>query len=181
MLAGLPKAPSAYNPIANPKRAKMRQQYVLRRMRDVGYISDAQYESALHEPLVVKRELADYSVRAEHAAEMARQIAAERFPEDVYSRGLKVYTTLIKPEQEAAYSSLRRGVMDYDRRHGYRGAESYLDMKDFAGDQDEAIDEALQDIADAGDLVPALVLAADAKQIRAYRKGARSSLSPAMR
>ncbi len=171
MLAGLPKAPSAYNPIANPKRAKMRQQYVLRRMRDVGYISDAQYESALHEPLVVKRELAEYSVRAEHAAEMARQIAAERFPEDVYSGGLKVYTTLIKAEQEAAYLSLRRGVMDYDRRHGYRGAESYLDMKDFASDQDEAIDEALQDIADAGDLVPALVLAADAKQIRAYRKG----------
>ena len=171
MLAGLPKAPSAYNPIANPKRAKMRQQYVLRRMRDVGYINDTQYESALHEPLVVKRELADYPVHAEHAAEMARQIAAERFPEDVYSRGLKVYTTLIKAEQEAAYTSLRRGVMDYDRRHGYRGAESYLDMKDFAGDQDEAIDEALQDIADAGDLVPALVLAVDAKQIRAYRKG----------
>ena len=171
MLAGLPKAPSAYNPIANPKRAKMRQQYVLRRMRDVGYINDTQYEAALHEPLVVKRELADYSVHAEHAAEMARQIAAERFPEDVYSRGLKVYTTLIKAEQEAAYTSLRRGVMDYDRRHGYRGAESYLDMKDFAGDQDEAIDEALQDIADAGDLVPALVLAADARQIRAYRKG----------
>ena len=171
MLAGLPKAPSAYNPIAIPKRAKMRQQYVLRRMRDVGYISDAQYELALHEPLVVKRELADYSVHAEHAAEMARQIAAERFPEEVYSRGLKVYTTLIKAEQEAAYTSLRRGVMDYDRRHGYRGAESYLDMKDFAGDQDEAIDEALQDIADAGDLVPALVLAADGKQIRAYRKG----------
>ena len=171
MLAGLPKAPSAYNPIANPKRAKMRQQYVLRRMRDVGYINDTQYEAALHEPLVVKRELADYSVHAEHAAEMARQIAAERFPEDVYSLGLKVYTTLIKAEQEAAYTSLRRGVMDYDRRHGYRGAESYLDMKDFAGDQDEAIDEALQDIADAGDLVPALVLAADARQIRAYRKG----------
>ena len=171
MMAGLPKAPSAYNPIANPKRAKMRQQYVLRRMRDVGYINDTQYEAALHEPLVVKRELADYSVHAEHAAEMARQIAAERFPEDVYSLGLKVYTTLIKAEQEAAYTSLRRGVMDYDRRHGYRGAESYLDMKDFAGDQDEAIDEALQDIADAGDLVPALVLAADARQIRAYRKG----------
>ncbi len=149
----------------------MRQQYVLRRMRDVGYINDTQYESALHEPLVVKRELADYSVHAEHAAEMARQIAAERFPEDVYSRGLKVHTTLIKAEQEAAYTSLRRGVMDYDRRHGYRGAESYLDMKDFAGDQDEAIDEALQDVADAGDLVPALALAVDARQIRAYRKG----------
>jgi penicillin-binding protein 1A len=171
MLAGLPKAPSAYNPIANPKRSRMRQQYVLRRMRDVGYINDAQYESALREPLVVKRELADYPVHAEHAAEMARQIVAGRFPEEVYSRGLKVYTTLIKGDQEAAYASLRRGVMDYDRRHGYRGAESYLDMKDFAGDQDEAIDEALQDVADAGDLLPALVLAADAKQVRAYRKG----------
>ena len=171
MLAGLPKAPSAYNPIVNPKRAKIRQQYVLRRMRELGYITDVQFESALKEPLIVKRELADYAVHAEHAAEMARQIAAERFPEDVYSRGLKVYTTLVKTEQEAAYLSLRRGVMDYDRRHGYRGAESYLDMKDIASDQDEAIDEALQDIADAGDLVPALVLAADAKQIRAYRKG----------
>lgn len=171
MLAGLPKAPSAYNPIVNPKRAKIRQQYVLRRMRELGYITDVQFESALKEPLIVKRELADYAVHAEHAAEMARQIAAERFPEDVYSRGLKIYTTLVKAEQEAAYLSLRRGVMDYDRRHGYRGAESYLDLKDITSDQDEAIDEALQDIADTGDLVPALVLAADPKQIRAYRKG----------
>ena len=171
MLAGLPKAPSAYNPIVNPKRARIRQQYVLRRMHDLGYITDVQHESALKEPLVVKRELADYAVHAEHAAEMARQITTERFPEDVYSRGLKVYTTLVKAEQEAAYLSLRRGVMDYDRRHGYRGAESYLDMKEISSDQDEAIDEALQDIADAGDLIPALVLAADPKQIRAYRKG----------
>jgi len=171
MLAGLPKAPSVYNPIVNPKRAKIRQQYVLRRMHELGNISDVQYEAALKEPLVIKRELAGYAVHAEHAAEMARQIATERFPEDVYSRGLKVYTTLIKADQEAAYASLRRGVMDYDRRHGYRGAESYLDMKDIKSDQDEAIDEALQDIPDAGDLIPALVLAADSKQIHAYRKG----------
>ena len=171
MLAGLPKAPSVYNPIVNPKRAKIRQQYVLRRMHELGNISDVQYEAALKEPLVIKRELAGYAVHAEYAAEMARQIATERFPEDVYSRGLKVYTTLIKADQEAAYASLRRGVMDYDRRHGYRGAESYLDMKDIKSDQDEAIDEALQDIPDAGDLIPALVLAADAKQIHAYRKG----------
>jgi penicillin-binding protein 1A len=171
MLAGLPKAPSVYNPIVNPKRAKIRQQYVLRRMHELGNISDVQYEAALKEPLVIKRELAGYAVHAEYAAEMARQIATERFPEDVYSRGLKVYTTLIKADQEAAYASLRRGVMDYDRRHGYRGAESYLDMKDITSDQDEAIDEALQDIPDAGDLIPALVLAADSKQIHAYRKG----------
>ena len=171
MLAGLPKAPSAYNPIVNPKRAKLRQHYVLRRMHELGHITDAQYEAALQEPLVVKRELSDYAVHAEFAAEMARQIAAERFPEDVYSRGLKVYTTLIKAEQEAAYNSLRKGVMDYDRRHGYRGAESYLEMKDIPNDQDEAIDEALQDIADVGDLIPGLVLAADAKQLKVYRKG----------
>ncbi len=171
MLAGLPKAPSAYNPIVNPKRARLRQQYVLRRMHELGKITEIQHEAALKEPLVVKRELAEYSVHAEFAAEMARQITAERFPDDVYSRGMKVYTTLIKSEQEAAYNSLRRGVMDYDRRHGYRGAESYLDMKDLKSDQDEAIDEALQEIAEAGDLIPALVLAADTKQIRAYRKG----------
>ena len=171
MLAGLPKAPSAYNPIVNPKRARLRQQYVLRRMHELNFISDTQYEAALKEPLIVKRELAEYAVHAEYVAEMARQITAERFPEDVYSRGMRVYTTLIKAEQEAAYASLRKGVMDYDRRHGYRGAESYLDMKDIQSDQDEAIDEALQDISDTGDLIPALVLAADAKQIRAYRKG----------
>ena len=171
MLAGLPKAPSAYNPIVNPKRARLRQQYVLRRMHELNFITDTQYEAALKEPLVVKRELAEYAVHAEYVAEMARQITAERFPEDVYSRGMRVYTTLVKAEQEAAYASLRKGVMDYDRRHGYRGAESYLDMKDIQSDQDEAIDEALQDISDTGDLIPALVLAADAKQIRAYRKG----------
>ena len=171
MLAGLPKAPSAYNPIVNPTRAKLRQQYVLRRMLELGYISDTQQAAALKEALIVKRELSGYAVHAEYVAEMARQIAVERFPEDAYSRGMKVYTTLIKAEQEAAYDSLRKGVMDYDRRHGYRGAESYLDLKEIKSDQDEAIDEALQDIPDAGDLVPALVLSANAKQIKAYRKG----------
>ena len=171
MLAGLPKAPSAYNPIVNPNRARLRQHYVLRRMHELGYINETQHQAALKEPLVVKRELAGYAVHAEYVAEMARQITVERFPEDVYSRGMKVYTTVIKAEQEAAYNSLRRGVMDYDKRHGYRGAESYLDMKDIKSDQDEAIDEALQDIPDAGDLIPALVLVADSKQIKVYRKG----------
>ena len=171
MLAGLPKAPSAYNPVVNPKRAKIRQQYVLRRMHELGFINDTQHEAALNEPLIVKRELGEYPVHAEYVAEMARQITAERFPDDVYTRGIKVYTTLIKAEQEAAYTSLRKGVMDYDRRHGYRGAESYLDLKDIKSDQDEAIDEAFQDIPEAGDLIPALVLEADPKQIKAYRRG----------
>ena len=108
MLAGLPKAPSAFNPVVNPKRASLRQQYVLRRMYELGFIDGTQHEEALKQALIVRRETNDYAVRAEHAAEMARQMAAERFPEDVYTRGLKVYTTLLKSDQEAAVASLRR-------------------------------------------------------------------------
>ena len=171
MLAGLPKAPSAYNPIANPRRARIRQQYVLRRMLELGFISEAQHEQALKEPLVIKRELSEYAVNAEFVAEMARQIAADSFPEDVYTRGMKVYTTLIRADQEAAYRSLRKGVMDYDRRNGYRGAESYIDMSSLSSDQDETIDILLQDIHDAGDLRPALVLQTAQNSVHAYVKG----------
>ncbi len=171
MLAGLPKAPSAFNPVVNPKRARIRQQYVLRRMHELGFIDDKQYEAAQKETLVVKRELAEYPVHAEFVAEMARQIAAERFPEDVYTRGLTVITTLTRDEQEAAYQSLRKGVMDYDRRHGYRGAEAFVDLSQITSDQDEFLDEALQDAPDAGDLIPAIVLAASPAQIKVYRRG----------
>ena len=171
MLAGLPKAPSAFNPVVNPKRASLRQQYVLRRMRELGFIDDKQYDEALKQALIVKRDTNGYAVHAEYVAEMARQMAAERFPEDVYTRGLRVYTTILKNDQEAAYSSVRRGVLDYDRRHGYRGAEAYVEMSEIKSEQDEALDELLQDFHDSPDLHPAVVLQADAKQIRAYRRG----------
>jgi len=171
MLAGLPKAPSTFNPVVNPKRAKIRQQYVLKRMLELGYIDDKKYEAAISEPLVVRRDLGGFSGHAEYVAEMARQIAAERFPDDVYTRGLRVYTTVLFEEQDAAYQSLRKGVMDYDRRHGYRGAESYIDMAGIKSDQDEEIDEALADVPSAGDLIPALVLAADSRQLRLYKFG----------
>ena len=171
MLAGLPKAPSAFNPVVNPKRASLRQQYVLRRMRELGFIDDKQYDEALKQALIVKRDTNEYAVHAEYVAEMARQIAAERFPDDVYTRGLRVYTTIIKNDQEAAYNSVRHGVLDYDRRHGYRGAEAYVEMGEIKSEQDEALDELLQDFHDSEDLHPAVVLQADAKQIRAYRRG----------
>jgi penicillin-binding protein 1A len=171
MLAGLPKAPSSYNPVVNPKRARLRQQYVLRRMNELDFITTEQQEAALKQPLIVKRDASEFAVHAEFVAEMARQIAAERFPEDVYTRGLRVYTTIRKTDQEAAYASLRRGLFDYDRRHGYRGAEAYVDMKDISSDQDEALDELLQDVSDADDLHSALVLHVDTKQVRAYRRG----------
>lgn len=171
MLAGLPKAPSAFNPVVNPKRARLRQQYVLRRMLELGFIDPKQHEAAMKQALVVKRDTTAYAVHAEFVAEMARQLAAERFPDDVYSRGLSVYTTILNGDQEAAYRSLRRGVFDYDRRHGYRGAEAYVDMSGIKSEQDEALDEVLQDFHDSEDLHPAVVLQADAKQIRAYRRG----------
>ncbi len=171
MLAGLPKAPSIFNPVVNPKRASLRQQYVLRRMHELGFIDSQQHEAALKQALVVKRDTNDFAVHAEYVAEMARQMAAERFPDDVYTRGLRVYTTILKGDQEAAYTSVRRGVLDYDRRHGYRGAESYVEMGEIKSEQDEALDELLQDFHDSEDLHPAVVLQADAKQIRAYRRG----------
>ena len=187
MLAGLPKAPSAFNPIVNPQRARLRQQYVLRRMRELGFLTDQQHEEALGQALVIKRETNEFAMHAEYVAEMARQIAVERFPDEAYSRGLRVYTTILKSDQEAAYASLRQGVLDYDRRHGYRGAEAYVDMTDITSDQDEKLDEFLQEFSDSPDLRPAIVLEADAKQVRAYRYGGEiltlsgDGLKPALR
>lgn len=171
MLAGLPKAPSADNPIARPKRARIRQQYVLRRMNELGFITDEQYEEALAQPLIIKRDVRETLIHAGYVTEMARQIAAERFPDDVYTRGLRVFTTILRADQEAAYNSLREGVLDYDRRHGYRGAEAYVDISQIKSEQDEALEDALQDFDDAEDLHPAIVLQASTKAVRAYRRG----------
>ena len=171
MLAGLPKAPSAYNPVANPKRAQLRQRYVLRRMHELNFITEAQMKSAQTETLHVKRDVNDFGVRAEYVAEMARQIAVERFPDDVYSRGLRVITTINYSEQQTAYAALRRGVIEYDRRHGYRGAEAYVDMKDITSDHDEELEELLTDYDDSDDLLPAIVLEATPKLVRAYLRG----------
>ncbi len=171
MLAGLPKAPSAYNPVANPKRAQLRQRYVLRRMHELNFIDEAQMKQAQAQVLHVKRDVNDFGVHAEHVAEMARQIAVERFPEDAYGRGLRVITTINRADQQAAYQALRRGVMDYDRRHGYRGAEAYVDMKDIGSDQDESLEELLTEFDDSDDLLPAIVLEATPKLVRAYLRG----------
>jgi penicillin-binding protein 1A len=168
ILAGLPKAPSAYNPVANPQRAKQRQQYVLRRMKELGHVTEAQYAEALKAPIAVKRELTEFAVRAEHVAEMVRQAIHEQYPEDVYTRGFRVYTTIRKADQQAAYEALRRGVLEYDRRHGYRGPEGFAELSEGAGDED--FDDALAEHADVDDLRAALVLSASAKEVRAVLK-----------
>src|SRR5437870_11658480 len=176
MLAGLPKAPSLYNPIANPQRAKQRQAYVLRRMSELGYITAAQYEAAFQTPLRARREVSEYSVHAEYLAEMVRQALAEHYPEDVYTRGFRVYTTLRKADQEAAYDAVRKGVFDYDRRQGYRGPEGFYELRPNVGEDE--YDDALAEHPDSDDLLAAVVLAVDAKQVEAtLRTGEKLTLS----
>ena len=167
MLAGLPKAPSSFNPVINPKRAKQRQLYVLRRMRELGSLTEEQFVEAQNATLAVKRELNEYSVHGEYVAEMVRQMLHDRYPDDVYSRGFRVYTTVLKADQEAAYAALRRGLIDYDRRHGYRGPEGYVELNEQG---EEAYEEALQDSPDSDELLAALVLQASPKEVLAYRR-----------
>jgi penicillin-binding protein 1A len=176
MLAGLPKAPSLYNPITNPQRAKQRQQLVLRRMADLGYITAAQHDEAVKAPVRARREVNEYLVHAEFAAEMVRQALADQYPEEVYTRGFRVYTTIRKADQEAAYASLRRGVMEYDRQHGYRNPEGYVELPANVGDDD--YDELLAEHPDSDDLLAAIVLAADTKRVQvALRTGEKLDLA----
>jgi penicillin-binding protein 1A len=165
MLAGLPKAPSQYNPVANPQRAKQRQQYVLRRMLEAGQITAAQHDEALKLPLRARKEVNEYSLHAEYAAEMVRQALAESYPDEVYTRGFRVYTSIRKADQEVAYVSLRKAVLEYDRQQGYRGPEGFVQLPPTVEDDD--FDEILAEHPDSDDLLAAVVLAADAKQVQA--------------
>ena len=167
MLAGLPKAPSAYNPVVNPTRARTRQQYILQRMFELRYITDAQYQQAKAEPLKVKTDSTAFGIHAEYVAEMARQMVYAQFKEETYSRGLNVYTTITKADQDAAYLALRRGVMDYEKRHPYRGPEAYIDIPEAKADADDAIETELADHPDSDDIVAAMVLQASPQQVRA--------------
>jgi penicillin-binding protein 1A len=169
VLAGLPKAPSRFNPIANAKRARLRQLYVLRRMRELGTITDAQFAEAEKQPIVARGNSNEFAVHAEHFTEMVRQAVYERYHEDSYTKGLRVYTTLSAKHQDAAYHALRRGVEAYDQRHGYRGPEAYVDLP--ANANEEALEDALQETTDSDDLLAAVVLDASPKRVRVYRRG----------
>jgi penicillin-binding protein 1A len=171
VLAGLPKAPSAYNPIVNPKRAKLRQLYVLRRMHELGDINDQQYVDAQQQPLIIAKPGGqEFAVKADYLAEMVRQTMYDRYHDDAYNQGFKVYTTIRAFDQNAAYDAVRKGVEEYDHRHGYRGPEGFVNLQK-NGDSDEALEDALQDTTDSGDLIPAVVLEINHKGVRAYCKG----------
>ena len=169
MLAGLPKAPSSFNPVVNPKRAKLRQQYVLRRMRELNFISDEQWQAADKQVLAVKKYVNEYSVKADHFSEMVRQVMFDRFKEEAYTSGYSVYTTLSVAHQDAAHAAVRKGLVDYDRRRGYRGAESYAELGPSPNEED--FEDALQDESESDDIYPALVLDVSARAVKVYRKG----------
>ena len=165
MLAGLPKAPSAYNPVVNPKRAKVRQEYILQRMLELNFISREQYDEAIAQPLVVKGAGREFSVHAEYVAEMVRQMMYAQYREETYTRGFNVVTTVDSADQQVAYSALRKGIMDYERRHGYRGPEGFIELPAGADDREQAIDDALLEHPDNGELIAAVVTAATPRQI----------------
>ena len=166
MLAGLPKAPSAYNPINNPRRANIRQQYIVERMLENGFITAEQRDAAKAETLRY-RTVNESLPHAEFVAEAARQLIFSQYGEDAYTRGLNVYLTLRADEQSVAYRALRRGIMDYERRQVYRGPEAYADLPADPKELDTRIAEALADHPANDELLAAVVLEADPKKVQA--------------
>ncbi|MCX7229242.1 MAG: penicillin-binding protein 1A [Burkholderiales bacterium] len=174
MLAGLPKAPSAYNPVVNPKRARIRQQYVLGRMRSLGSLTEEQYQAAMKEELRLQPDRGDFAVKAPYVAEFARMLAYEQFRDETYVAGLNVYTTVLADDQRAANAAVRQGVLDYDRRYGFRGPEAQLELPADPQRRDEKIEEALLEAGEIDDFLPAVVTAVDAKAIRVARSRGQS-------
>jgi penicillin-binding protein 1A len=166
MLAGLPKAPSAYNPVSNFRRAKIRQEYILQRMRDLSYITPEQYQIAMAEELKIRGLGNEFSTRADFAAEMVRQLLFTQYGEAIYSQGIDVYTTILKADQDAAYRAVRRGIFEYDLRHAYRGPEGFIDLPGDTVKRQRAIDEALLAYPQLDDLQSGVVLDIKPKEMQ---------------
>jgi penicillin-binding protein 1A len=166
MLAGLPKAPSANNPIVNPERATSRQRYIIERMLDNGFITPEQRDAARAQVLHY-RTPAEVAVHAEYVAETARQLVYNQFGPEVYTRGINVHLTIDSAQQALAYHALRRGIMEFERRQVYRGPEDYVDLPADAQEVDARIAEALQDFPDNDELKAAVVVEASPKKVAA--------------
>ncbi len=173
MLAGLPKAPSAFNPVVNPRRAKVRQEYVLGRMLKLGLITEPQFRRAVLENIRVVGRSDDYSVNATYLAEMVRIQIVNQFREEAYNRGLTVFTTVRADEQRAAYQALRAGLIEYDRRFGWRGPEGQVELPEGSEAQQDAIDDALNERADSDGLFTAVVTQIDKDRVLVMRSQGR--------
>ncbi len=167
MLAGLPKAPSLYNPIVNPNRARIRQVYILDRMVENNFITAAQAEAAKNVQLVYKTNTkkATASSDAAYASEMARQMVFEQYGAEAYTRGLNVYTTISTKDQRAAVQALRTGILNYDSRRPYRGPEEFVTLPNTEEGLEEAVSDALDKFPDAGEYLSAVVVQASPRQV----------------
>nr|WP_310734379.1 penicillin-binding protein 1A [Ideonella livida] len=164
MLAGLPKAPSAYNPIVNPKRAVVRQRYIIERMHDQGFITPEQRDTALAQTLKY-RTTPDRHAQADYVTEMARQTVHASFGGEAYTRGLNVTLTIDAAEQQAAYKALRKGLLDYEARQAFRGPEAHVELPENANALDPRIAEALSDRPEGDELRPAVVLTVEPRRL----------------
>ena len=164
MLAGLPKAPSAYNPIANPRRATQRQRYIIDRMFETGFITEAQHDEALAQVLRYRTQ-SEGAVHAEFVAEVARQLVFAQYGDDTYTRGLHVHLTVTAADQIVAYKALRKGLMDYELRQVYRGPEAYVDLPADTELIDARVAEALAEHPDNDELRSAVVLEASPRKV----------------
>jgi len=174
MLAGLPKSPARINPITNYARGKTRQLLVLQLMREMNYLTDAEYQQAKIQPLHIKASSNDFDIHADFVAELAREAVIAQFKDDAYTRGINVYTTILKTDQNAAYFALRKGVLDYVKRHGYHGPEGYIELPADDDDADEVIEAAFSDYPTYDDLLSAVVLEATPKKITAINSSGES-------
>ncbi|MEN9891440.1 MAG: penicillin-binding protein [Pseudomonadota bacterium] len=166
LLAGLPQAPSAYNPLRNPQRAVRRQQYIIDRMESQGFITAEQAAAARKEPLRL-RPASTPPVHAEYVAESVRQIVQTQYGAEATTRGLNVQVTVESGPQMAAYRALRRGLLDYERRQAYRGPEGHVDLPADGAEADTRIAETLAEHPDNDELKAAVVLQASPREVRA--------------
>ncbi len=177
MLAGIPKAPSRFNPIANYERARSRQMYVLGRMKGLGYVTDTEYQQAVDQPIVLKSALGTpaggYAIHGDYVAELARQLLYGVYQDNIYSRGFNVYTTVQSADQEAAYHAVRDGILAYTRRAPYPGPEETLSLpagvENTPAQLDALLDGLQEKYPDRDDMLTAVVLEASPTKVTVAR------------
>ncbi len=165
MLAGLPKSPGRINPVTSFQRAKARQLLVLQLMRQMNFLSESQYQEARTQPIQVRSPNNEFDVHAEYIGELVREAVLAQFKDESYTRGISVYTTILKDDQDAAYRAVRNGVMDYVKRHGYHGPEGYVDLPDDEDEADDLIESAFSHFPAYDDMVSAVVLEASPQKV----------------
>ena len=172
MISGLYKAPSAYNPIVNPKRALLRRNYVLRRMLQLGFIDEKSYQEALSENVTASLHSLSVEVESPYVAEMVRAEMVQRYGNDAYTEGYKVYTTIDSKMQESANDAVSSTLLEYDERHGFRGPEQHIPLNPES--TEEEWQQALQGFNRVGSLYPGLVVSQQDKSINVYLQNKRT-------